>query len=1338
MCIGEASLLSVLSMQKHAVGLSDDNAPEHLESPVAILDAQIMAEPLKLLNAALDKFNKAESSNSTLDASILKRQATVLLAYAEMCVGNNDKAFELLQNVSFPTKNPENCGQAYPVYVVMHGVLLGWSSYLSGNILKAIGFFLNASKLVSQFIPGFNCGSNTNQLTHWVEEELFGTAMFLIRVKKRKDAVPFLTDYLSLVSNFPPDHHSLKRIAVLRHKIRDILDRLPDPSVFSEIPNFDCVIRHIDPSSFPSDDLVAATKELKSLLPQYEKLLTILAPFPRGSDVTAISDSRYKKVLELFGWWVQAEIVCGRLAKETTKEVVQRHYRLLETLYRGTKHTFQSLRLLRFISHTFVSLLLTSADNMNRDERTEAECAVATYLFYWEKKSSMLIDSERKKHSDNRDSIYGQQEPHPTSSPESPTVVTSGKGIPDSAQQIGVSSLVITDKVNGSESSPLEGATVISRTPPVVSPILTTGAPGLGRFVQDPSYMADIDLNATSKDATYPISPTASSPTSFIEIMRKQSVRDDRVDSRPDFNIANKAVYGVSGDSARGTHVLVQFVDGDTPLDAIGVLISGMRILLSNHCGNLQKLLLAAEYGEKAYLLATEHLSHLPNYSIVLKKIYRWLGVVYGEQALEVTNSALRVQLQVNATAMFEKAISVDPDNYLLYYQLGLQLAESGEFLPAMDSLDQSISLNPGFPNAYNLLALLLSSKSQYTKALEIIDEGWRTCVAAFAKDYHSDLPKFNGRASFGAPSSARSSPEPPSISSHQRSGIVWDLVPINLREDMINLKLTQVALEIAQFGPLVAIETLLGLFALARKLLGALPKYEDVIEPKAKDDSLKMGARVSVNDFDKLRKNSQMSLKGKDSTISLRVSAFPSSGHYSETQPKNSSLHNSISLPVITSKLHRHRVFELYIVLWITTSSIYRELGQFDDAKQAVAEAEKILEMTAAIESSILELQTHAFRRSLGLSPWRFDGSNSALSTLAAKAGGPIPPSSTLNMISTGTRQWNAVPPGTEYLLSCLRWGSASSAIRRLAADVSFEQMLTQFTVYKAQTNHFSQQTSNGLASDSSSAHKYNKYLSPVAKVESERRSKLRQKTALHSSNSCSSILSMSTNNNVRNTLEMLNDDDKSLAVISDSPNLLHPISSMRSSYVPPPDNSDTNFGNFSPTEGPKTSVAAIQRSVTGRIAVPPASLPQISSIVNQRVDLDQLIDATEYITIIDGDHLPARVHLGLLHLEKGNLDIAEHNFVLACTQCKARGSGSGISGITTAYGGLTSIWSTIAWQQYASILIQTGRVGQARASILFAIDLDKMRCSRGYECLPRYLTNFDSHVVPSSYQRG
>jgi tetratricopeptide (TPR) repeat protein len=137
----------------------------------------------------------------------------------------------------------------------------------------------------------------------------------------------------------------------------------------------------------------------------------------------------------------------------------------------------------------------------------------------------------------------------------------------------------------------------------------------------------------------------------------------------------------------------------------------------------------AAVYAEKAFVILTEHGAYLPNYSELLSIVFQSLGLVYGELALEVVDSQERQTYRNQAVVMLSKAVDHLEDPVILY-QLALALSEVGEFEGAISNLDKSIELEPHNPASYNLLALLLSSRSQYEKAAQAALVGWTTCVS--------------------------------------------------------------------------------------------------------------------------------------------------------------------------------------------------------------------------------------------------------------------------------------------------------------------------------------------------------------------------------------------------------------------------------------------------------------------------------------------------------------------------------------------------------------------------------------------------------------------------------
>ena len=69
-------------------------------------------------------------------------------------------------------------------------------------------------------------------------------------------------------------------------------------------------------------------------------------------------------------------------------------------MYRGTTHSFHALKLFRYISHTFFSLLTISPYNVCLDEIEEAKKAVESYVFHWEKHFTLLLDVKKKEQMD--------------------------------------------------------------------------------------------------------------------------------------------------------------------------------------------------------------------------------------------------------------------------------------------------------------------------------------------------------------------------------------------------------------------------------------------------------------------------------------------------------------------------------------------------------------------------------------------------------------------------------------------------------------------------------------------------------------------------------------------------------------------------------------------------------------------------------------------------------------------------------------------------------------------------------------------------------------------------
>ena len=130
----------------------------------------------------------------------------------------------------------------------------------------------------------------------------------------------------------------------------------------------------------------------------------------------------------------------------------------------------------------------------------------------------------------------------------------------------------------------------------------------------------------------------------------------------------------------------------------------------------------------------------------------------------------------------------------------------------------------------------------------------------------------------------------------------------------------------------------------------------------------------------------------------------------------------------------------------------------------------------------------------------------------------------------------------------------------------------------------------------------------------------------------------------------------------------------------------------------------------------------PPLEQDPNKIITLEKVISSTQFALLFDLQHLPARTFLGILFKEKGDLGQSEHHLQRACTQQKHRGSSSGLTGKSSIFGGVSSQWGWLSWNQLAIALSELGRHSDAHKAALFALQLERVACSRGYECLPRF----------------
>jgi hypothetical protein len=122
------------------------------------------------------------------------------------------------------------------------------------------------------------------------------------------------------------------------------------------------------------------------------------------------------------------------------------------------------------------------------------------------------------------------------------------------------------------------------------------------------------------------------------------------------------------------------------------------------------------------------------------------------------------------------------------------------------------------------------------------------------------------------------------------------------------------------------------------------------------------------------------------------------------------------------------------------------------------------------------------------------------------------------------------------------------------------------------------------------------------------------------------------------------------------------------------------------------------------------------------KRITLTKIIQSIQLALLFDSNHLPARIFLGMIYYEKGDLPQAEHHLQLSCTCSRHRGSSSGRSGVSSCFGGSTSIWGWYGWHLLSLIFEEQGRDGDSKRAGAYALEFEKVCCLRGYECLVRF----------------
>eukprot|EP00058_Branchiostoma_floridae_P027754 XP_002613245.1 hypothetical protein BRAFLDRAFT_68209 [Branchiostoma floridae] len=103
-------------------------------------------------------------------------------------------------------------------------------------------------------------------------------------------------------------------------------------------------------------------------------------------------------------------------------------------------------------------------------------------------------------------------------------------------------------------------------------------------------------------------------------------------------------------------------------------------------------------------------------------RAFLMLGVAYSMQATEAKLMSARHELQKKALDAFNRSHTLDPDDHLALFHLGLQLAVQRQIVEALQRVQQALQLRPDHLPSLHLLALLLSAGKQHTEAQQLVD----------------------------------------------------------------------------------------------------------------------------------------------------------------------------------------------------------------------------------------------------------------------------------------------------------------------------------------------------------------------------------------------------------------------------------------------------------------------------------------------------------------------------------------------------------------------------------------------------------------------------------------
>ncbi|RKP03124.1 hypothetical protein CXG81DRAFT_17288 [Caulochytrium protostelioides] len=1235
----------------------------------------------------------------------------------------------------------------------------------------------HASRMPSPSALVAVCGAEFMQ---WTEIALYHYSLLCLRLGSVARAQIAFDDYLAWTRTASDDSHDgmrhgapdpvstagrsglvpgsdTRRIVILRHAIQICIrqlpgqaqgpldglvgfDNLPVPLLSRERPSVSgrtdpvplhgpYVASHVAHAAIPLMTPARAEllQTLRARLVEYDARVIRLYPYPKAAeDMSILEKERYRRVLEVYDFWVTLEgcVPCSAVTTTTTttaaatdatpapapapsmststsamnttatlvpheslSSTIRRLYRLIEITYRGTSHSFQSLKMLRYIAHTFRALMDLNADGVDPHERTEALLAVRTYSFFFQKHLKIQVEQEAKRLRDRTPSVRPSQ--------RHAGAAAAAAAARDGQHRTGAGGSSDSDEREDNPRSSSLPADPIPRT--LTSALQGPGGPlsaGLVSEMQEPKshrVMAPRDEAAphgnglgSGNGSGRPASADSDSSSPVLPTPHRTALYDTAGLVRTEMASSSAPL----DESEGAAMVRLVEVESERMLDAVGVFLTGVRLSLQLAATDVRIIQEAINYAEWSVFLAKRHIIPRDARPRALAAGYFHLALSLAEMANEVRDSEARQDLRVQAYKCFLLAeehsttlrteaaqlasgdrpgpeprrvpTSIDPMlvDPMLAYTVALHLAEMGRVAEAVIKINTCLHVDATCMPAWNLLALLLSSRKDYEWALSI-------CQVA-----RSEFAKTTARL------------EPPSLS-------------LTMRLHYFDLLLTQLAVEAACRPPRKVMQTCLSLFREYRELFGS---YDAGGTPGVVPDTSSRSvvglasaaaaptahggaahhttppsgagapyaASVGASFNTKQSRGSalgRLASRIMPATTPRRTNALSGFPAGSASTPTPSGVHPTGAAPspplagvvggvggVTPAQATPSSPFEAIdlrplvalLRLWLASAGIYRHFDP-PKAQLAIREAEAVMERIAAADLRVATRAAGGIGQARlasmagvtggsgsgggGHGPLGFggrfgpsapdshgsthngsphNGSAVGRSFDIGSHGGPPPPSTPPPPTAAGGGSAGAGTPGagtgggasSEPL--CI-WDGASHYVRSLLADVMFETCLVD-------------QVCAGIADS------------------------------------------------------MLSD---------------------------PEENATKRPGGPPATTGPDVSPTAMK----------------------------EITDRLFQVTLVDDDHLASRVHLGISWYKAGDNALAEYWLERACKHSKARGSSAGAPDRATAYGGGSSAFGWLRWFYLGRVMRQSGRLKRAQEHLLWAMQIEKVTPVRGYEFLPRWL---------------